>query len=113
MWHKLYAVILTAATWAEHLRGKKVLYFCDNMVVVNIQSGVSKDPHLMELVHELFYIAADSGFEWSAKHLTTDSNGIADSLSRLDLDRFRALAPDMEKLMTNPAKLNVLCPRGK
>ena len=97
VWRELYAVVIAAATWAQHMKGKKVMYFCDNMAVVHIlQSGVSKDAHLMDLVRELFYIAAKHGFEWSAKYLTTDSNGIADSLSRLDLARFQLLAPRME-----------------
>lgn len=106
VWRELYAVVLAAATWTEYMRGKKVMYYCDNSAVVHIlTSGVSKDTHLMELVRELFHIAADAGFEWSAKYISTSDNGIADALSRLEMNRFRALAPNMEAEMTTPAKL--------
>ena len=54
----------------------------------------------MEPVHELFYIAAYSRFEWSAKHLTTDTR----ALTVMVLNKFRALAPDMEDIMTKPRR---------
>jgi hypothetical protein len=106
VWRELYAVVIAAATWASKMRGKKIMYFCDNIAVVHIlRSGVSKDVHLMELVRELFFIAADFGFEWSSEYLNTMSNGVADALSRIELDRFRNLTTDMDMYMTKPAKI--------
>ena len=64
VWRELYAVVVAAATWAHKLQGKKIKYYCDNMAVVYIPcSCVSKDNQLMELVRELFYIAATNSFE--------------------------------------------------
>lgn len=99
-WRELYAVVTAAATWCEQLRGKRILYYCDNMAVVAIiNSGVSKCSAMMILVRELFYISAQHGFEWTSEFLGTAENSCADALSRGEVCRFRELVPNANKAM--------------
>ena len=102
-WRELYAVVTAAKTWGEKLQGKRILYHCDNMAVVAIlQSGVSKNSAMMDLVRELFFISARHGFEWTSEFLGTAMNSHADAISRGDLCKFRELAPHMETIMSSP-----------
>ena len=57
----------------------------------------------MDLVRHLFYISATHNFELSACYVNMKVNTIANSLSRLQFDRFRVVAPDADLLMTTPA----------
>jgi hypothetical protein len=105
-WSELYAITLAAATWGMRLRQKKVLFHCDNMSMVQVlQSGTSKNRDIMKLVRLLFYICAHYNFECNATHVGTKENGIADSLSRNDLIRFRTLAPNADVAMSTPVHL--------
>ena len=104
---ELYAVVLAAATWSHAWGGKKVLFHCDNLAVCHILCNkTSKSPSLMALLRKLFYIAASSQFDFSAKWIDTKSNDVADALSRLDFSRFWKLVPDADIVMTQPAKLS-------
>jgi hypothetical protein len=102
-WRELYAVLVAAATWRNQLRGKRLLFHCDNACVVSIlNSGTSKEPRMMELIRELFFISAYHGFEWHAVYLSSRENCYADALSRGDIHKFFAIAPEMDKFMTKP-----------
>ena len=91
---ELYPIILAAHTWGNHWQCKKVLFLCDNEAVVAcIRSGTSKCPHIMSLLRTLFLICAKGNFTVSAKHLPGLQNGIADALSRFNMQAFRQLAP--------------------
>jgi len=61
--------------------------------VVILQKGRSKSQHIMPLVRRLTMCAASNNFIVVAKHVPGKLNTIADSLSRLQLERFRRLAP--------------------
>ena len=103
---ELRAVVLAAATWSQAWSGKRILFHCDNMSVVNIlRSGTSRNPLLMALVRSLLYLAAVNCFEFSATYINTKDNDVADALSRLDWHRFWGLAPDASVTMTPPATI--------
>ena len=60
-WRELYAIVISAATWDKHLRGKRVKFICDNHICDNqticdvLKSGTSKSVDIMELVCVLYY----------------------------------------------------------
>ncbi len=65
------------------MTGKQVIMNIDNTVVYySVNAGKSKDPKLMKLIRSI------------------EDNAIADSLSRLDIPRFRLLYPQGDYLMT-------------
>ena len=93
-WKELYAIVIACKTWGKHWSRKKLLFHCDNNVVVCIWiSGCSHSPDLMDLVRTLFFVAANNNFHVVIRHISGIGNSIADALSRLQLSRFRALAP--------------------
>jgi predicted alpha/beta hydrolase len=47
----------------------------------------------MKLVRSLFFIAAKRNFHVLIRHIPGSDNSIADSLSRMQMERFRELAP--------------------
>ena len=67
---------------------------CDNHAVVDIwSSGTSRSPELMVLVRRLFFVAASHNFTVVLQHIPGTDNAIADALSRMQMTRFRSLAP--------------------
>ena len=61
------------------------------MNVINNQT--SKDPTMMVLVRDLVLTLLQLNIMVHAEYINTKSNDLADSLSRLQLDRFHQLAP--------------------
>ena len=93
-WKELYAIVMACKTWGKHWSRKKLLFHCDNNAVVCIWlSGRSRSPDLMDLVRTLFFVAANNNFHVVIRHISGIDNSIADALSRLQLSKFRALAP--------------------
>ena len=96
-WKELYAIVAACKVWGKHWSGKRLLFHCDNDAVVHIWlSGRSHCPDLMDLVRDLFFIAANNNFNVMIRHIPGINNSIADALSRLQLSRFRALAPQAD-----------------
>ena len=86
---ELYPIILAAHTWGNHWQCKKVLFLCDNEAVVAcIRSGTSKCH--VTLTYPILDLCKR---HVSAKHLPGLQNGIADALSRFNMQAFRQLAP--------------------
>jgi hypothetical protein len=51
IWRELYAIVKAISTWGNELANKRILMYCDNMAVVYIvNSGTSRDAHIMKLV---------------------------------------------------------------
>ena len=92
----------------EKWRNRRIQFDCDNQsVVAIINSGTSKDSHIMKLVRELFLCAARMNFTIIAKHVPGKDNNIADSMSRFNMQVFRQLAPHahLTPIMVPPAVL--------
>ncbi len=93
-WKELYAIVMACETWGKHWAGKRVLFHCDNKAVTDVwQSGLSCSAQLMRLVCALFFVAAIGNFHVLIRHITGVNNCIADALSRLQMQKFRQLAP--------------------
>ena len=93
-WQELFAIVAATTTWQARLRGKSVRFFCDNEPIVKAwRKQSSKHPAIASLLRTLFLIAAQNNFTIALKHLPGKHNCIADALSRNQLSRFFALAP--------------------
>lgn len=108
-WKELYAIVMACEVWGKQWSGKRLLFHCDNRAVVDVwESGLSRSSSLMCLVRALFFVAARCNFHVLIAHIPGIENSIADSLSRLQLQRFRSLAPMADPLPTpTPARLTL------
>ena len=89
-------------------RNRRIQFDCDNQsVVAIINSGTSKDNHIMQLVRELFLCAARMNFTIIEKHVPRKDNNIADSLSRFNMQVCHQLVPHahLTPVMVPPAVL--------
>ena len=92
-WHELYPIALACLLWGHQWSGKKLLFHCNNQAIVDIwASGTSRDPLIMHLVRSIFFSAATNNYTVLVTHIVGTNNSIADSLSRLQISRFRRLA---------------------
>ena len=106
-WRELFAIVVAAETFGTRWTGKRIMFHCDNMCVVDVlKSGTCHSERIMDLVRKLFFICARYEFELSTCYVNTKSNDIADALSRLQMDRFRQLAPYADQHMTMPVLMS-------
>ena len=93
-WKELYPIFLSCSIWGNSWHGSRVLFHCDNETVVNVwKKGTSRCPAIMDLVRRTFFCAAKGNFTIAIRHIRGINNNIADSLSRLQMHRFRRFAP--------------------
>jgi hypothetical protein len=91
---ELYPIIVAALLFGTSWGQKRIMFRCDNMATVfAINKARSRSPAMMQLLRRLVLIATQCNFAFSSEHVPGCRNDIADSLSRLQLDRFRRLAP--------------------
>ena len=108
-WKELYAIVMACNVWGQYWCRKRILFHCDNQSIVQVwESGLSRSSDLMHLVRALFFIAARHNFHVMICHIPGIDNSIADALSRMQLTRFRSLAPDANDHPTpTPASLTL------
>ena len=76
---ELLSITVACKIWGKHLRGNKILVFCDNTTSVTVlNSGRTKDEFLLEIC----YITSLCEFSVKAKHIEGTYNRTADLLSR-------------------------------
>lgn len=96
---ELYPIVAAAILWGKFWTGKRILFMCDNQSTVHIiRKGRSKCLAIMKLMRTLTWTAAKNNFHFSSRHLPSQVNLTADSLSRLLLQKFRVLAPHADPL---------------
>lgn len=107
-WHKdgitnditileLFPIVVATCIWGEELRNKRIRFNCDNMSVVHILNTMtSKSDKVMCLVRFLTLKCLQVNIIVRASHLPGSKNVICDALSRLQLDRFKEMAPDAD-----------------
>ena len=91
---ELYAVTVGVALWINMRKfwNKKVAIFCDNQSVVNmINNSTSSCKHCMVLLRYFVLEGMKYNVKITAKYVNTKDNDISDSLSRLQMNRFRKL----------------------
>ena len=102
-WRELFAIVLCVSVFGPRMTDKVVKMYTDNQAVLYcINTGTSKDVHLMSLLRSLYYYTTLYKVIYKAYWVSTKDNGPSDSLSRLQYDRFRGLCPQADLLMTQP-----------
>ena len=91
---ELYPIALACSTWGHEWSSLQVEFHSNNQAVVSsLRKGSCRCSNVMSLLRRLFLVAALQNFSVSASYVEGVANGIADSLSCQDFDRFRTLAP--------------------
>ena len=89
---ELYAVVAAILAWGHFLQNKRFIIYCDNRSCCSmINSTTSKCRNCMVLIRLLVLKSLNCNFRVFAKHVKSKENGIADSLSRFQFDRFNKL----------------------
>ena len=98
---ELYPIMLGVHLWASRLKNKRVLFYSDNESVVHvINKQTSKHKGLLALVRQLVLICLSQNIYFKARHVPGRHNVLADSLSRLQVERFLSLTRGMDSLPT-------------
>ena len=99
---ELYAVAVGILNWIDRFKNRKISLFCDNIsTVCMINNASSKCKNCMVLIRLITLWSMKNNVRVFASYVNTKENGLADSLSRLDLLRFRRLGPHMEEACTS------------
>ena len=89
---ELFAVCMGIFAWSQELQNRRLLPHCDNKSVVSmINNTTSGCKHCMHLVRLLVLQSLRYNFKIYAVYVESAKNELADSLSRLQLVRFKKL----------------------
>lgn len=73
----------------------------DNGSVVHvINKQTSRDLYLLSLIRKTVLICLRNNILFRAKHIPGIRNGLADSLSRLQVDQFKGISQGMDRVPT-------------
>ena len=105
---EFYPIVLSLYLWGHVMLNRCILFFTDNESLVHvINKQSSKDKSLMFFVRKLVLICLEYDIVFMAKHIAGVKNRLADSLSRLQVQSFKQLAPaHMDKL---PTEIPCIC----
>lgn len=91
-------IVLALEVWGDLFRNAVVILHTDNEALVSvINKQSSKETLVMKLVRRLVRATLNFNILCLAEHVPGEKNAIADSLSRLQVDRFRALHPHADR----------------
>ena len=104
---EFFLIVLGLGLWCIQLKNKRVVFITDNeSIVYIINKQTAKDTKLLSLVRTLLLICLRNNILFRARHIKGTRNILADSLSRLKVEKFKALAPGMNPEPTPlPVKL--------
>ena len=93
-WCELYVATMALALWGPQLKGKHLLFHCDNASVVHIMAKASTHSKtMMALVRTFMLFAMQHNVHIHIQHIAGVNNDVADMLSCFEMDRFRQLCP--------------------
>ena len=105
-WREFHAAVLALATWASSLRGQKVIFHIDNMVVCNIlNKHYTPVKELMHFCRQWCLLIEQFNITVAVVYIDTKSNLDADDLSRLNTRAFLDRNPGVNRHMTWPTML--------
>ena len=91
---EFYPIVLSLSLWGDEMRNRCILFFTDNESSVHVINKQScRDKQLMIFVRKLVLICLKHNILFKAKHVPSSKNCLADSLSRLQLEKFFQSAP--------------------
>ena len=86
---ELYALVAALLTWVEEIHNIRMVLFCNNSAVVTMINKLSSGcRNCMYLLRLLTLNNLVNNRRVFAKHVRSEDNYLADSLSRLQMDRF-------------------------
>lgn len=91
---EFYPIVLSVLLWGDRMRSHRVTFFTDNAALVEIiNRATSRDPTVMIFVRALVLACLKFNILFRARHVPGVHNILADSLSRLQVSKFKRLAP--------------------
>ena len=85
--------------WHLKFKDQSIIFFSDNEAVVQvINRKTTKDKELLALLRELVLVCLQNNIMFRARHIAGHRNILADSLSRLQVEKFRSVAPHMARI---------------
>ena len=91
---EFYPTVLAVSVWADNLSNKCISLHSDNRAVVDIiNSQTSRDTKVLHLMRKPVLSCLRHNILFRAVHIPGINNNLADSLSRLQVGKFQALAP--------------------
>lgn len=98
---ELYPIVLAAHIWGPLWENHCILFHTDNLALVSIlNSKTSKEENIMHLVRSLVFVSLKHNILFQSKHVRGCFNTLSDSLSRQQVDKFKALSPSSNPLPT-------------
>lgn len=92
---EMVPVILAMYLWGKKLANRKITLSIDNEALVSVLNRqTSKSKGVMQLVRPFVLMSMTFGITFKAVHISSKENAIADSISRKQWSRFKALAPE-------------------
>ena len=100
---EFYPIVLSVIIWGHLMRNQRITFFTDNEALVHVINKKScRDGFLMSFVRRLVLVCLQNNILFRAQHVSGIKNDLADSLSRLQIQRFRSLAPAYMQLSPVP-----------
>ena len=91
---EFYPIVLSLYLCGRDMRNRCILFFTDNEALVHVINKQScRDKGLMFFVRKLVLVCLQNNMLFKAKHVRGLHNTLADSLSRLQVEKFKCLAP--------------------
>ena len=91
---ELYPILISVDLWGHLWKGKCLVVRCDNLpTVAAVNKAYSKIPVISDMLRVIMFLSLRHNFHMKAVHVSGKFNIISDSLSRLQVERFRQLAP--------------------
>lgn len=96
---ELFPLLVAVHIWGEKLRNKKICFRCDNIAVVHIVNTMtSKSDRVMVILRAFTLLCLKLNVIVRSAHVSGVFNNLADALSRLQIQKFRKLAPEAEPM---------------
>jgi hypothetical protein len=93
---EFYPIVLSVLLWGHRMRNQRIIFYTDNEAIVHVINKQScRDKMLMSFVRKLVLVCLEQNIFCRARHVPGINNDLADSLSRLQISRFKNLAPPL------------------
>ena len=91
---EFYPIVLSVLLFGDKMRNQRITFFTDNAALVDIiNKATSRYATVMVFVRRLVLACLNFNISFRARHVPGVKNVLADSLSRLQVSKFKQLAP--------------------
>ena len=96
---ELVPIVAAATIWGPLWSGSHVLFHCDNEAVITVlQNRNAHETTLVQLLQCLFFYSARFQFHFSATHIPSVHNVVADAISRNSCNLLSSLIPQAQQI---------------